>query len=83
MCTGPFSFVSIGRDDRIRTCDPLTPSQVRYQAALHPVRAIDQLFFRRVFATGATFSSNSAVSPADAAGDFASITDNSRSPRWT
>jgi hypothetical protein len=26
-----------GRDDRIRTCDPLTPSQVRYQAALHPV----------------------------------------------
>ena len=25
-----------GRDDRIRTCDPLTPSQVRYQAALHP-----------------------------------------------
>ena len=26
----------IGRDDRIRTCDPLTPSQVRYQAALHP-----------------------------------------------
>src|SRR6478736_8472662 len=28
--------VKIGRDDRIRTCDPLTPSQVRYQAALHP-----------------------------------------------
>ena len=26
----------IDRDDRIRTCDPLTPSQVRYQAALHP-----------------------------------------------
>ncbi len=26
----------VGRDDRIRTCDPLTPSQVRYQAALHP-----------------------------------------------
>ena len=25
-----------GRDDRIRTCDPLTPSQVRYQAAPHP-----------------------------------------------
>jgi hypothetical protein len=22
-----------GRSDRIRTCDPLTPSQVRYQAA--------------------------------------------------
>ena len=28
----------IGRDDWIRTSDPLTPSQVRYQAALHPVR---------------------------------------------
>jgi hypothetical protein len=25
-----------GRDGRIRTGDPLTPSQVRYQAALHP-----------------------------------------------
>ena len=25
-----------GRDDWIRTSDPLTPSQVRYQAALHP-----------------------------------------------
>ena len=24
------------RDDRIRTCDPLVPSEVRYQAALHP-----------------------------------------------
>jgi hypothetical protein len=27
-----------GRDGGIRTHDPLTPSQVRYQAALHPVR---------------------------------------------
>ena len=26
----------IGRDGGIRTHDPLTPSQVRYQAALHP-----------------------------------------------
>jgi hypothetical protein len=26
----------IGRDDWIRTSDPLTPSQVRYQAAPHP-----------------------------------------------
>jgi hypothetical protein len=26
-----------GRDAGIRTRDPLTPSQVRYQAALHPV----------------------------------------------
>ena len=25
-----------GRDDMIRTCDPLVPSEVRYQAALHP-----------------------------------------------
>src|SRR6185436_2843756 len=28
--------VKIGRDDWIRTSDPLTPSQVRYQAALRP-----------------------------------------------
>jgi hypothetical protein len=27
-----------GRDDWIRTSDPLTPSQVRYQAAPHPDR---------------------------------------------
>ena len=26
-----------GRVDRIRTCDPLHPMQVRYQTALHPV----------------------------------------------
>src|SRR5215207_8291751 len=25
--------IILGRSDRIRTCDPLTPSQVRYQAA--------------------------------------------------
>src|SRR5690554_5580110 len=31
----------IGRDDWIRTSDPLTPSQVRYQAAPHP----DKTFF--------------------------------------
>jgi hypothetical protein len=32
--------VEVGRDDWIRTSDPLTPSQVRYQAAPHPdVRA--------------------------------------------
>ena len=28
-----------GRDGGIRTHGPLTPSQVRYQAALHPVQA--------------------------------------------
>ena len=28
--------LKIGRDGGIRTHDPLTPSQVRYQAALHP-----------------------------------------------
>src|SRR5256885_14792 len=27
-----------GRADRIRTCDPLTPSQVRYQTAPQPGR---------------------------------------------
>lgn len=29
--------ISTGRDDRIRTCDPHTPSVMRYQAALRPV----------------------------------------------
>ena len=29
-------LVRFGRDGGIRTHDPLTPSQVRYQAALHP-----------------------------------------------
>ena len=24
------------RDDRIRTCGPFVPNEVRYQAALHP-----------------------------------------------
>ena len=28
--------ISTGRDDRIRTCDPHTPSVMRYQAALRP-----------------------------------------------
>ena len=28
-----------GRDDRIRTCDPHTPSVMRYQAALRPDRS--------------------------------------------
>ena len=33
----PFiEWILNGRDDRIRTCDPLVPSEVRYQAALHP-----------------------------------------------
>ena len=30
-------FFLNGRDDTIRTCDPFVPSEVRYQAALHPV----------------------------------------------
>ena len=30
--------ISTGRDDRIRTCDPHTPSVMRYQAALRPDR---------------------------------------------
>ena len=25
----------VGRSGRIRTCDPLVPNEVRYQAALH------------------------------------------------
>jgi hypothetical protein len=31
-------FVRIGRGDKIRTCDPLHPMQVRYQAAPRPDR---------------------------------------------
>jgi hypothetical protein len=30
-------FLLNGRGDRIRTCDPLVPNQMRYQAALLPV----------------------------------------------
>ena len=37
---GPYdltvSLLKFGRDDWIRTSDPLTPSQVRYQAAPRP-----------------------------------------------
>ena len=37
----PFiEWILNGRDDRIRTCDPLVPSEVRYQAALHPERGL-------------------------------------------
>jgi hypothetical protein len=31
-------FGKIGRGDKIRTCDPLHPMQVRYQAAPRPDR---------------------------------------------
>lgn len=34
-----------GRDDMIRTCDPLVPSEVRYQAALHPVSGVSILTY--------------------------------------
>jgi hypothetical protein len=41
---GPRRFhqhhVSIGRGDKIRTCDPLHPMQVRYQAAPRPDRTV-------------------------------------------
>ena len=33
-------FFLNGRDDTIRTCDPFVPSEVRYQAALHPDKNI-------------------------------------------
>ena len=32
-------FKRYGRDDRIRTCDPLVPNQVLYQAEPHPAVA--------------------------------------------
>ena len=31
------SWLSICRGDRIRTCDPLLPKQMRYRTALRPV----------------------------------------------
>jgi hypothetical protein len=40
----PVSLRNFGRDDWIRTSDPLTPSQVRYQAAPHP----DALIVQRI-----------------------------------
>ena len=32
-----FIYIFNGREDRIRTCDPLVPNQVLYQAELLPV----------------------------------------------
>ena len=39
--------ISIGRDGRIRTSDPLHPMQVRYQAALRP-----EMLGRRCYQSG-------------------------------
>jgi hypothetical protein len=36
---GLFLIPKIGRDERIRTSDPHTPSVMRYQAALRPDRS--------------------------------------------
>ena len=44
----------IGRCDRIRTYDPFTPSEVRYQAALHTDRAAQSTEFN--FVCNAKFS---------------------------
>ena len=44
------SFLN-GRDDTIRTCDPLVPSEVRYQTALQPeddhIQFSSYLFYER------------------------------------
>src|SRR5688572_13481673 len=37
-----------GRDDWIRTSDPLTPSQVRYQAALHPEASLQSIRCKQI-----------------------------------
>ena len=37
-----------GRADRIRTCDPLLPKQMRYQAALRPDLALELALARTV-----------------------------------
>ena len=31
----------LGRSGKIRTCDPLVPNEVRYQAALHSVTQVE------------------------------------------
>ncbi len=50
-----------GRDDRIRTCAPLVPSEVRYQAALHPDKLLNCYFdlvsHLRCYLSSRTFSS--------------------------
>ena len=85
----------IGRDDWIRTSDPLTPSQVRYQAALHPdssARPYASVCDRRrgrlrfFFAPWGPARPSARTRPAPpraASGAFASIADNSRRPRFT
>jgi hypothetical protein len=35
----PLNYTRKNRDDTIRTCDPLVPNQVLYQAELRPVMA--------------------------------------------
>ena len=35
-CSFKLWILKVGRDGKIRTCDPLYPKQVRYQTALRP-----------------------------------------------
>ena len=39
----PSALENIGRSERIRTSDPLVPNEVRYQAALHSDKRLDQI----------------------------------------
>ena len=39
-----YSSLTLSREDRIRTCDPLVPNQVRYRPALLPERVITGSF---------------------------------------
>src|SRR5580704_19774527 len=53
-----------GRSDRIRTCDPLTPSQVRYQAALRSDTLRGSALIGRAFGLGnASAFAQQAVQP--------------------
>ncbi len=36
------------RDDRIRTCGPFVPNEVRYQAALHPASLSLEVLVRKI-----------------------------------
>ena len=46
-----------GRDDRIRTCDPLVPNQVHYQAVQHPVHSA-YLYYHTKINRSTFFSKN-------------------------
>ena len=55
--------ISTGREDRIRTCDPHTPSVMRYQAALLPETSGRRRYKRALFGWQASNDARGKVSP--------------------